>query len=787
MCNCLWVKAHVWKCSSDYKLKRSRPPFSNTRLHRSYAIIMYSKFLLLGLAGLAVASPTSLDSYAYAEGEYEGLRIPMEKKALGTPLLKRVPGAIASNNKWWITFGVGTPPQDLNFLPDSGAAAFTVQSTLMPADETGDAPLYDPSKSSTANSKAWPGYTCEDFGFTGPVYNETITVGGQAFSNVALCVWTHAPQAEYGDRTGNLGMGPGGVFADPSIPIFMTQIASRIPKNVATYTFNPYIEQGELDIGFVDTAKYNGTLVWRTTLQRDYWFIQIDAVVDPSTNKAVPTSTVAAFRALLDHGGGGMTLRRDYLDWYFGQISGAVWDSGDNMYHYPCNANLPDMVFSTSFLPLHVPKWSWKGSPISTGSSTCKPDIQLVDPKTPDSVYFGTGFLEGVFCAFNYTDWTIGLANRPTYSTTVPSYSVAGSTKFCTGAGFTGTCTTASWKSNTCVSLSGTPFYHNTSSFSPSVGYCTLYGDTACASPFAYAAGVRAPGLSNTGGYAPMVGSYACFYPSDYTPRGSSNIQFCTGKGFSGTCSSVNWNSFECHNLDASVSKKFLSAGPSNGYCYLFTNQGCTGAIENGAPFVYPGRTDTEFGSKVPCAARCEDEKTLKTPRTRCWGYVSDSSMTLCFDTALRALRQHHITEREYLRVCLAHFAGERHPHERFGCARRLPAPDQSPVGEAIRSAALNDLYIPLLGTVLLERLFEQAAANDVLGLEETWEELRARRPTFRSVVQPLAVYAACKGCAEALRFCLSHGATLQDDNVHAALRARYCEPAEAAVVRSRM
>lgn len=184
----------------------------------------------------------------------------------------------------------------------------------------------------------------------------------------------------------------------------------------------------------------------------------------------------------------------------------------------------------------------------------------------------------------------------------------------------------------------------------------------------------------------------------------------------------------------------------------------------------------------------------------------------MCFDAALIAFRRGDLTEREYLRSCLAHFAGERHLHERFGCARRIPATDQSPVGESIRSAALNDLYIPLsgkfvsqpnipnalarrsalmqTGTVLLERLYEQAAANDVQGLEDTFEELRARRPTFRSVVQPLAVFAASKGSGEALRFCLNHGATLQDDNVHAALKGLYGQQhpgEEAGAVRSKM
>lgn len=197
-------------------------------------------------------------------------------------------------------------------------------------------------------------------------------------------------------------------------------------EDIATYTFNPYTDEGELDIGFVDTAKYTGTLTWRPTINRDYWFIQIDAVVDPSTNQPVPTSKVAAFQALLDHGGGGMTLRRDYLDWYFGQVSGATWNTNDNIYYYPCGADLPDMVFSFGYVAIHVPKYSWRGGPISPGSSTCKPDISLVDPKTPDSVYFGQGFLESVFVAFDYSNWSIGLANRPAYSTTIPSTSIAG-------------------------------------------------------------------------------------------------------------------------------------------------------------------------------------------------------------------------------------------------------------------------------------------------------------------------------------------------------------------------
>lgn len=105
-----------------------------------------------------------------------------------------------------------------------------MQSTLMPADETGDAPLYNPSKSSSKNTKAYPGVTYSEFGFSGPVYNETITIGSQSFPRVPVAVWNHAPQAEYGDRTGNLGMGPQLSYGDPPIPNLMGSIGSRLPR-----------------------------------------------------------------------------------------------------------------------------------------------------------------------------------------------------------------------------------------------------------------------------------------------------------------------------------------------------------------------------------------------------------------------------------------------------------------------------------------------------------------------------------------------------------------------------
>lgn len=60
---------------------------------------MLSKFALFGLSvvGGAVASP--IESYVYNDDQYQGFRLPMNKKDIGIPLHKRANG-VAVNNRY---------------------------------------------------------------------------------------------------------------------------------------------------------------------------------------------------------------------------------------------------------------------------------------------------------------------------------------------------------------------------------------------------------------------------------------------------------------------------------------------------------------------------------------------------------------------------------------------------------------------------------------------------------------------------------------------------------------
>ena len=105
--------------------------------------------------------------------------------------------------------GLGTPPQTVYFLADTGANNVAVQSSLLPANLQSGIPIYNPTKSSTA--RRLPGYTYQDtyndYWDTGVVYNDVVTIGGVQFQNISICTMTNASRPSGANsRAGNMGL-----------------------------------------------------------------------------------------------------------------------------------------------------------------------------------------------------------------------------------------------------------------------------------------------------------------------------------------------------------------------------------------------------------------------------------------------------------------------------------------------------------------------------------------------------------------------------------------------------
>lgn len=142
-------------------------------------------------------------------------------------------------NSWSMPMQVGTPPQNLEILPDTGSGDFTIESDLLAAALRGTGPIYSPGASST--SRQLPGYTyseCYGSGYcdTGVIYTDVVNLGGVSVPGVPIQVVNNA-SAKGGDQTGNVGLSFGTPqAANPRGPSgFLWSIRSALDCEMPVY------------------------------------------------------------------------------------------------------------------------------------------------------------------------------------------------------------------------------------------------------------------------------------------------------------------------------------------------------------------------------------------------------------------------------------------------------------------------------------------------------------------------------------------------------------------------
>lgn len=170
---------------------------------------------------------------------------------------------------------------------------------------------------------------------------------------------------------------------------------------------------GSWTLGKVTTSE---NIAWVETLSDDtWWYLNVTAV--SAGDRKSPAMTWTAMVASTDES---LVWPQSLLDWYFEAIPSSTWSAVDLTYRYPCNATLPDFVFSIGNGTFTIPGTYLPYQKDET-NTTC---ISIItgDNSTDSSLYgysFGSWWAELGVLILDYENHRVGFANK---STPLPAF-----------------------------------------------------------------------------------------------------------------------------------------------------------------------------------------------------------------------------------------------------------------------------------------------------------------------------------------------------------------------------
>ncbi len=177
---------------------------------------------------------------------------------------------------------LGTPPQTFKVIFDTGSSNLWVAAYNCSL-SCGLHARYDPRKSSTYK----PNGTAFDIDYaSGPVSGwvekDLVNVGGLQ-ANVSFAMVDEAgglgPAFLIGQFDGIMGLAFKSISVDAMTPVFMEFVKKRLlDDNVFGFYLESSGQNGELEIGGIDTAHYSGDLFWIPLSSDTYWETKLDSI-----------------------------------------------------------------------------------------------------------------------------------------------------------------------------------------------------------------------------------------------------------------------------------------------------------------------------------------------------------------------------------------------------------------------------------------------------------------------------------------------------------------------------
>ncbi|KAL5340336.1 aspartic peptidase domain-containing protein [Aspergillus crustosus] len=361
-------------------------------------VVLLSALASLLLATEAVARPALPSRDIRAK---RGIRAPAHRYIPSNNIVSRDTGAVYhiwNGGGWILPVLVGGQQVFLNI--DTGSSDLWTASTLMPKDQQTTitrGSVYNPSKSNTSSEVE--GYTfglayADGSGASGPVYRDTVKIGGAIVPNFPVGVCDDLRYGEGSDGTrdtaGPVGLGFGELNSIRPNPqgTFMEYLQPYIPAPIFGTAFK-LNDTGFINFGYADSEAYTGA------------FTEVPAANTSSGNEGQWMSLGVSFGsggdlfdvdALdldFDSGTSSLSVSADIAAAYWSLVEGASNWTGS--WEYPCGTELPDLDFVFSNVTrgpttVTIPGQNLKNGDATTG--TCVTWMNVVEGRGNAGVPF---------------------------------------------------------------------------------------------------------------------------------------------------------------------------------------------------------------------------------------------------------------------------------------------------------------------------------------------------------------------------------------------------------------
>uniref|UniRef100_A0A8C9XXY2 Progastricsin n=1 Tax=Sander lucioperca TaxID=283035 RepID=A0A8C9XXY2_SANLU len=353
----------------------------------------------------------------------KGIKLPYQD-----PALKYQPNEFAGSASMYINnyadttyFGaisIGTPPQSLQVLFDTGSSNLWVDSTYCNTQACNAHTKFDPQQSSTFSANGQSVYLPYGAGsLYGQLGYDSVNVGGIVVTNQEIGLSTQEPSQPFlaAKFDGILGLAYPAISAGGQTPVMDNMISQNL-LNADIFAF--YLSRGgqqgsELSFGGVDNSMYQGQIYWTPVTAETYWQIGVQGSVFEINGQETGWCSQGC-QSIVDTGTSQLTAPSQFLANIMQAIGAQQSQYG--MYMVDCSQinNLPTLSFVISGTAFPLPPSAYIEQQNQNGYQFCSVSITptyLPSQNGQPLWIFGDVFLREYYSVYDRTNNRVGFAS----------------------------------------------------------------------------------------------------------------------------------------------------------------------------------------------------------------------------------------------------------------------------------------------------------------------------------------------------------------------------------------